>query len=120
MPEMFNPFRSPVAIQLFSHKFLRLLIPFLMILILLINGLWLREGIYDYIFILQIIFYSMATMGGLAGKSKYGMLKVVSRLCYIPYVFCLLNFSALIGFIRFITNRQNVTWEKAREKTRHN
>ena len=30
-PGLFNPFQSPVAIQLFSHKFLRVIVPFLMI-----------------------------------------------------------------------------------------
>jgi len=119
MPQMFNPFRSPIAIQLFSHKFLRLMVPFLMIFLFFINALWLREGIYKGIWRLQFIFYTMALIGGLARNHSYGILKGVVRLCYIPYVFCLLNFSALVGFFRFIFHRQEVTWEKARERASH-
>ncbi|MCK5081843.1 MAG: hypothetical protein KAR31_02955 [Candidatus Omnitrophica bacterium] len=53
--------------------------------------------------------------GSLARHQKYGILKIVLKVCYIPYVFCLLNFSALIGFLRFIGPGQDITWEKARD-----
>ena len=43
------------------------------------------------------------------------MLKIVSKISYVPYVFCLLNFSALAGFFRLIQQNQSATWEKARE-----
>ncbi len=116
MPEILNPRRSPVALQLFSHKFLRLLVPFLMILIFVINAFWLRKGIYEVFFILQVVFYGMAAIGGLAKQSHYGMLRPLVKVCYVPYVFCLLNFSALMGFWRFILAKQDVRWEKAQQK----
>ena len=120
--DMFNPFKSPIAVQLFSHKFLRVLIPFFMIAIFFINGaILLNRGVLQYApafyvgtFVIQIIFYSMAIIGCLARHQKYGILKLVSKICYIPYVFCLLNFSALIGFFRFAGTNQDITWEKAR------
>jgi len=111
---LFNPLNSPVAIQLFSHKFLRVIIPFFMIAIFFLNLNLLDDPFYRNIFILQVIFYGMAITGGLARYKKYGILKLISRVCYIPYVFCLLNFSAFIGFMRFIGSRQDITWEKAR------
>jgi len=111
---MFNPFTSPIALQLFSHKLLRVMIPFLMILVYLLNFSLLGRAYFDLIFIVQNIFYVMALIGAFAKNQKYGILKVVSRACYIPYVFCLLNFSAFIGFIRFAGAKQNITWEKAR------
>ena len=114
MPEMFNPFKSPVAIQLFSHKFLRLMIPFFMIAIFFINGILMNESIFFVMFVLQIIFYIMAIIGGLARNQNYGIVKLISKACYVPYVFCLLNFSALIGFLRFLSSKQEITWEKAR------
>ena len=40
---------------------------------------------------------------------------IVSKICTVPYVFCLLNFSALIGFLRFAGARQDAVWEKARK-----
>ena len=112
---MFNPFKSPVAVQLFSHKFLRVMVPFFMIAVFFINWGLIGHGLYEVLFVLQAVFYIMALMGALARHQKYGILKLVSKLCYVPYVFCLLNFSALAGFFRFVGSKQEITWEKARD-----
>jgi cellulose synthase/poly-beta-1,6-N-acetylglucosamine synthase-like glycosyltransferase len=114
-PDLLNPFKSPVALQLFSHKILRVLMPFLLILLWPVNGALCGEPFYQRIFMLQILFYLMAVAGGLARHKKYGIFKFVSKICYMPYVFCFLNFCALVGFWRFITAKQNVAWEKARK-----
>ena len=113
---MFNPFTSPIAIQFFSHKLLRVLVPFLMIAIYFINWGLMAGRFYAALFILQNVFYGMAVVGGLARHQKYGILKILSKLCYIPYVFCLLNFSALAGFVRFACAKQDITWIKARQE----
>lgn len=116
-PDLFNPFTSPIAIQLFSHKFLRVIVPFFLIAVFLLNiPLAATNFSYQILFKLQIIFYLMACLGALSRYSKYGILKAISRICYIPYVFCLLNFSALAGFFRFTGKKQSVTWKKARER----
>jgi len=112
--DMFNPFKSPIALQLFSHKLLRVVVPFIMIAIYCINWSLIDDMFYLATFILQNLFYMMAVIGGLARYQKYGILKVISKICAIPYVFCLLNFSALIGFFRFAGTKQDITWEKAR------
>ncbi len=114
-PHMFNPFKSPIAIQFFSHKLLRLIVPFLMILIFILNLFLFNQKIYKIIFIVQVLFYMSALIGALARNQKYGMLKAISNACYVPYVFCLLNFSALIGCYRFINDKQEITWQKARK-----
>jgi biofilm PGA synthesis N-glycosyltransferase PgaC len=44
-----------------------------------------------------------------------GIFKFISKVCYVPYVFCLLNFSALVGFWKFILGTQQTTWAKARD-----
>ncbi|MGE0267430.1 MAG: glycosyltransferase family 2 protein [Candidatus Omnitrophota bacterium] len=111
---LFNPFSSPVAIQFFSHKFLRVIVPFLMIGIFCLNIALVYDPFYRMVLVLEIVFYGMAVTGALARHQKYGILKLLSRVCYVPYVFCLLNFSALIGFIRYIGSKQTITWEKAR------
>ncbi len=114
-PGVFNPFKSPIAIQFFSHKLLRTLIPFFMIFIFLLNLKISDQNFYNFLLILQIIFYIMAFGGALLRHNKYAILRPISQICYIPYVFCLLNFSALTGFLRFIGSKQKITWEKARE-----
>ncbi len=115
-PQMFIPWRSPLAIQLFSHKFLRLLVPFFMVALFLINLVVIDEPGYIIIYGMQVIFYLMALVGALLRGAKYGIFKLVSRVCYVPYVFCLLNFSAFVGFLKFIQAKQDVVWEKARSQ----
>jgi poly-beta-1,6-N-acetyl-D-glucosamine synthase len=112
---LFNPLTSPIAIQLFSHKFLRVIMPFLLILLFIINiFLFNTLFIYKVFMAMQISFYLLAFLGIWTKNSKYGFLKLVSKISYIPYVFCLLNFAALVGFLRIVKHKQAVTWEKAR------
>jgi len=113
--DMFIPIHSPVALQFFSHKLLRVLVPFILIGAFFSNYMLMHITVYKIIFVLQATFYVMAALGGLARHSKYGILNLISRICYVPYVFCLLNFSALVGFFRFVAGKQQVTWERARE-----
>ena len=112
--QLFNPFKSPIAIQLFSHKFLRILAPFLMIGLLIINPFILENSFYLSVLFMQIFFYLMAFIGLYTKNSQNSFILKVSKLCYIPYIFCLLNFSVLVGFWRYLTSKQAITWEKAR------
>lgn len=114
LPQMFVPFQSPVAFQLFSHKFLRVVVPILLIFIFVANMFFLTQNSCRIIWFLQVLFYGMALAGAAVRNQQGGILKIVSRVCYVPYVFCLLNFSALSGLSRFLTARQDVKWEKAR------
>ncbi len=112
---MFNPLTSPIAWQLFSHKFLRVIIPFFLIIIFFINFLLRTEPVFIVLWFLQIIFYAMALMGQLIHNHPKGAVRTLYKICYVPYVFCLLNVSALVGFWRFITVSQEATWERARK-----
>ncbi|MCA9400505.1 MAG: glycosyltransferase family 2 protein [Candidatus Omnitrophica bacterium] len=110
--KLFVPGFSPVSIQFFSHKVLRVIAPMILIGLFFVNLLLIGKPSYTIGVFLQMIFYSMAGIGALVRYEKYGMLKVIARICYIPYVFCLLNFSALAGFMRFISAKQSVMWDK--------
>jgi poly-beta-1,6-N-acetyl-D-glucosamine synthase len=115
-PGLFNPLKSPIAIQLFSHKFLRVIIPFILIAIFILTCIVSYENLqFIHLLTLQIIFYVMAAIGALVCHSQDKVMKLISKVCYIPYVFCLLNFTALIGFFRFIKSKQEGIWEKARK-----
>ena len=106
---LFIPFKSPIAWQLFSHKFLRLLVPFFLFALFLSNLCILNRPLYFSFFAAQVLFYGMAILE--VGQSK--MRNGKRGLGYIPYTFCLLNYSALVGLIRFITGKQNTAWGKA-------
>lgn len=113
---LFNPLTSPIAIQLFSHKFLRIICPFLLISLFFVNLYLSYQSSFYRLFLLgQVIFYGLALLGAWLKSRKQYHLKFAAKICYIPYVFCLLNFSALVGFLRFIRHQQTVTWEKARQ-----
>jgi len=114
MPQMFIPFKSPIAVQLFSHKFLRVAAPFLMIALYGANFILAKEIFFLVFFILQNIFYLTAIAGALTRYSKYGILRIISKICYVPYVFCLLNYSAIVGLVKFLARKQDVLWSKAR------
>ncbi len=114
LPGLFNPARSPVALQMFSHKLLRLVVPFLLIGLFGVSLRLMFEPFYGMMFFLQMLFYGLAIAGFLLRRPEFVRLRPLGKLCYVPYVFCLLNFSALAGFFRFVRSRQAVTWEKAR------
>lgn len=116
LPQIFNLFKSPVALQMFSHKLLRVIAPLLLILTFLTNLSLSGDVFYGILFFLQVIFYVLAALGALTRYQSDGFGRKVSKVCYVPYVFCLLNFSALGGLIKFITARQSVLWEKARSQ----
>jgi biofilm PGA synthesis N-glycosyltransferase PgaC len=101
---------------LFSHKFLRVVMPFVLIGIFTLTWIAEKDVVCFNLFRLQVIFYGMAIVGSIVCHSKNALIKLVSKVCYIPYVFCLLNFSALIGFIKFVESKQEFMWEKARKQ----
>lgn len=114
-PHLLIPGVSPIAIQLFSHKLLRLMIPLLMILLFILNFFLLDLFLFQCFLVLQSLFYLMAFTGFLIQRMDHGNhFWILRKLCYIPYVFCLLNFSALIGLYRFIFSKQDVLWTKAK------
>jgi len=106
MPQMLNPFKSKIAVQIISHKLLRVLVPFFMITLFLSNLLLLGRPFYNVILLMQLLFYFIALLEALFRRR-------IKRIFGIPYLFCLLNFSALVGLWSFLFNRIDVKWEKA-------
>ncbi len=106
--ELFNPFKSKVAIQFFSHKFLRAF-SFLFLIFAFGTNIYL-VNVYPYnlFMVAQIIFYLLALSGWIMERVSFK-----SKLFSIPYVFCMLNFAALKGFLNFLMGKQSVRWEKA-------
>lgn len=101
---LFNPLMGKISWQFFSHKFLRLIVPFLLVVIFITNMLILKSFLYNFILTLQVIFYTLAFLG-LIFKHK-------NRILDIPYMFCVMNSAAVIGLYKLLINKQNVLWEK--------
>jgi cellulose synthase/poly-beta-1,6-N-acetylglucosamine synthase-like glycosyltransferase len=102
---LFNPLKGKISWQFFSHKFLRLLVPFLLVIVFISNMFIVGGALYNLLFILQVIFYALSLMGLI--------LKRKNKFFDTPYMFCVMNVAAIAGLYKVITNKQEVTWEKS-------
>lgn len=105
LKNMFNPFTCRVAVQLFSHKLLRVLVPYFLIIAFGANIFLMNSIFYQIFFILQSIFYLFAILGFMFVKYKI-------KIFNIAYTFCMLNIDAIRGLYVFLSNKQKVTWVK--------
>lgn len=108
--DRFIPFKSGVAMPLFSHKLLRVLAPFFLISMFVSNVFLLKKDVYFLFLTGQILFYLLALIGSATYKneSKRFFAKAASTV----HMFCLMNFTALAGFYAFLFGKQSVAWEK--------
>ena len=105
-----NPFRYPLySWGLISHKLLRWLVPYFLVLLLVTNQFLVHTHFYQVIFILQIIFYLSALIGYLWQRNGKPVL-----VFGIPFFFCLVNLAALVGVARFLMGKKSGQWEPVR------
>ena len=105
-PDLITPWRNRLFFQYVSHKLCRLVAPFALIALLLCN-VALMEGWLSYLLVAQAVGYGLAFVGwGLAG------IGVRERWASAAFAFCLLNYAALVGAIRF-ARRDSALWRKA-------
>lgn len=110
--EALNPFRSSIAFQLISHKFLRLVVPYLLILLVISNiFLFIKGGIYFLAGFLQLSFYAVAYLGFISERSG-ARTRGASRLFFVPFEFCMFNVAAIAALMTYLSGRKTVRWEK--------
>jgi biofilm PGA synthesis N-glycosyltransferase PgaC len=107
---LLNPFRSRLWFEALSHKALRLAIPVMHAVLFGANLALSRARIadegYRWMMACQLMFYAAALTGRAIPSSRRRLVIVV------PYTMCLLLWATMIGFLRFATRRQQVTWER--------
>ena len=107
---MFNPFRCGFyAVQLFSHKLMRYLVPFFLIAIFAASGALTRSWSYRLVFTVQLICYGAAALAWLLER-----LGVRSRLLALPQYFVLANVASLIAMYKFFRGERYASWEPIR------
>jgi poly-beta-1,6-N-acetyl-D-glucosamine synthase len=111
---LLNPFKYGVlSFQYISHRVLRwTLAPAALPLILLINIYLVSKGshwIYNAILVCQILFYGAALLGYIL-ESRSIRLKAL----FVPYYFCVMNYSVFAGLKRYLKGQQSVIWEKSK------
>lgn len=107
-PWLLSPWHNPLWPQTVSRIALRLLGPVLLVTALGASARLAAQPLYAAMLGVQLLFYGAALGGYLARGARRH-----SRWLSVPYVFCLLHCAIVAGFVRFITGRQRVTWEKA-------
>jgi poly-beta-1,6-N-acetyl-D-glucosamine synthase len=104
---LLNPFLGLRSFIYWSHRIFRWMVPFLLILLFIVNISLLDELSYRVLFILQCIFYFIAIIGWVGIKKAN-----LPFLIYVPFYFCNLNSALFLGFLRAVANVQKTTWER--------
>jgi cellulose synthase/poly-beta-1,6-N-acetylglucosamine synthase-like glycosyltransferase len=107
-----NPFRSGFyAVQLWSHKLMRYLVPVFLIVIFFASAfLATRNAFYAAVFVMQVAFYLAALVSWMLEK-----LGVTFGLLALPQYFVITNLASLIAFVKFLTGERYTRWEPSRE-----
>jgi cellulose synthase/poly-beta-1,6-N-acetylglucosamine synthase-like glycosyltransferase len=108
---MMNPLKSGVyAVELFSHKLIRYLVP-LFLLSILAASIFLAAHslIFAGILLLQVVFYAAAILAWLLEKAG-----LHNRLLAMPQYFVITNLASLIAFYKFVRGERYVRWEPIR------
>jgi glycosyltransferase involved in cell wall biosynthesis len=107
IPEVLNPGRYGVfAFQVWSHKVMRWLVPWFLLVAFVVNGALVeRGGPYPALFVLQVLGYGLA-----AGAHVLPALRRVS-LVRIVYYFVVANLALGHAGIRFLMGQRITFWE---------
>lgn len=105
LPQALLPWRNPIWFQFWSHKVLRLLVPWALIAMLVSSGLS-AAPFYQALFWTQVGFYGLCVLGLLRLGGK--RLPVVSSLSS----FLVLNTAALLAFGVYLSGHANRSWHK--------
>lgn len=116
LKDLLNIFKyGKLSFQYISHRVLRwavcpLLLPVIFILNLVICFFSFDRPFY-FLLIAQLLFYLTAFTGWLFAQRNIKL-----KIFYIPYYFLFMNLTLYAGFLRFLSNKQSVLWDKAERK----
>jgi cellulose synthase/poly-beta-1,6-N-acetylglucosamine synthase-like glycosyltransferase len=103
-----NPFKYGFfSIQMISHKLLRWLAPFFLILCLILNLTLAGAGLLYQIILAFQILSCLAAAAALAIRGLEH-----NRLFRIPSFFAMVNLSILVAWLKFIVGERYITWER--------
>lgn len=94
------------AVVLISHKLLRWLVPIFMLVVFFTNMFLLGSFFYINVFLMQIVFYSIAVAAwkevGNISEKVYGK---------IPLYFCSVNYAIFYAWFKYILGARQEIWE---------
>jgi cellulose synthase/poly-beta-1,6-N-acetylglucosamine synthase-like glycosyltransferase len=104
---LLNPLRGWIAFTFFSHKVLRWVCPFLMLLVLGCNVALAGEPPFRWLLIAQLLFYAIAGIGAVVPRGMPGV-----KLFKLANMFVAMNAALLVGFFRWAVVRQTGVWSR--------
>lgn len=109
---LLNPFRYGFySLQLFSHKVLRRLVVFpLLVLLVTSPFLWSKGLFYQLVTLGQALFYGFAALGWVMDKTRSRRLKIFT----IPFYFCMVNYASLLAALNVLRGNRIERWEPQR------
>lgn len=108
---LLNPFKWGIfSIQIISHKLLRWLAPYLLLAVFVSNLFLLNQRFFQITFAMQVVFYAGALAGFFLEKKKCIVCKVLTT----PLYFTMVNFAALVGWMKVIRKHPMKTWSPLR------
>lgn len=109
VPELLAPWKYPWAsFQLISHKVLRWMVPFFLLLLFMSNAALMGLPGFREIFLLQAAFYTLTLLATFAPLQK------LWKPLNMPLYFCTLNAAAFLSFLDLFRGRKYVVWETVR------
>jgi cellulose synthase/poly-beta-1,6-N-acetylglucosamine synthase-like glycosyltransferase len=109
-PSVMNPFKYGLfAFQVISHKLMRWLVPWFLLLCFVTNLLLLSHSFcYQLIFLMQIGFYSLAFSGWLSSTARQ------NTLVKIPYFFVQVNIAIAHATVLYLTGKRVTLWSPSK------
>lgn len=106
MPWLLLPFANPIFLQYFSHKVLRLLAPFAMLVLLALNALLVPGSVfYSALMFAQVLCYTLVVAAQRSASLRRW------RVAKLGSAFLLLNWYAVLGLVRFLSDRDAHLWK---------
>jgi len=102
-----GPLDPLTGFAFFSHKLLRWMLPFLLIGLLVSSALLWPQPIYRALFLAQGLFYVWGLTGYLFRRQVQGI-----RYALVPYYLLAMHLAFLVGFLRFLSRRNDVGWRR--------
>lgn len=103
---LLNPLAGWPFFCYFSHRVIRWMVPFLMIILLIFNAFLWYNIIYRALGIVQLGVYFLSLAGLVAYFNGHSI-----RILYIPLYFIAINLALLLGFFKWLTGAVDQKWE---------
>jgi cellulose synthase/poly-beta-1,6-N-acetylglucosamine synthase-like glycosyltransferase len=111
VPDLLKPWKFAwPALQLWSHKIMRWMVPLFLIVLLAANVALIDSPFYKFTLAVQLFFYAAALLNILLPLHRQW------KPLGIPLFFCTLNAAALVSMLEICRGRKYVTWQTVRAR----